>query len=87
VKSAPAYGATKRSNDTIENGIFILNILAARYSLIVRTMLEVGRVSPPPEPFTCFKIVRATTGLPEEQQPAARLEANRRRPWCRIRTN
>jgi hypothetical protein len=27
------------------------------YSLIVRTTLEVGRASPPPEPFTCFKIV------------------------------
>jgi hypothetical protein len=31
--------------------------LAAHYSLIVRTTLEVGRASPPPEPFTCFKIV------------------------------
>ena len=25
------------------------------YSLIVRTTLEVGRASPPPGPFTCFK--------------------------------
>jgi len=57
VKSAATDGATKRSNDTIEKGIFILNIVAARYSLIVRTTLEVGRASPPPEPFTCFKIV------------------------------
>ena len=31
--------------------------IEARYSLIVRTTLEVGRASPPPEPFTCFKIV------------------------------
>jgi hypothetical protein len=38
-----------------ESAHFILNIFAARYSLIVRTTLEVGRASPPPEPFTCFK--------------------------------
>ena len=58
MKSAPADGPTNRSNDTIEKTIFfILNILAARYSLIVRTTLEVGRASLPPEPFTCFKIV------------------------------
>jgi len=29
---------------------------AACYSLIVCTTLEVGRASPPPEPFICFKI-------------------------------
>ena len=27
-----------------------------RYSLIVRTTSEVGRASPPPEPFNCFRI-------------------------------
>ena len=49
-------GVTKRSNDAIEKRIFVLNILTARYSLIVRTTVDVGRASPPPGPFTCFKI-------------------------------
>jgi len=39
VKSAPADGPTKKSSDTIEKRIFILNIVAARYSLIERTTL------------------------------------------------